>query len=192
MEAGDRSKCLLDNWVEERATAALDSPPPSAGCVSEGFFHRNGHPGLITVELLSKMADLTTTHDSFRRPVCDVTRQKGKREEMIERLLYSQICKETFEKRDPPPPKLMETESTMQHDYQVKGFKSIPPPPSKEHDYLKEQPTTFWTENVHKVTGISNIRTRDIPFKKNATFTTPIDEYLDEPMPYTLENYPNL
>ncbi|XP_030047730.1 sperm-associated antigen 8 [Microcaecilia unicolor] len=192
MEGSDRTKCLLGNWVEERSTSALDSPPLSAEYISEGYFHRHGHPGLLTVELLSKMADLTTTHDTFRQPICDSTRRKGKREEIIERLLYNQICKETFKKFDPPAPKLMETESTMHHDYKVEGFKFIPPPPTKEHDYRREQAVTFWTENVHKVTGVSNIRTRDTPFKKNATFTTPIEEYLDEPMPYSLENYPNM
>lgn len=31
--------------------------------------------------------------------------------------------------------------------------------------------------------GVSQVRTKDTPFRKNAAFSTPIDEYKDAPKP---------
>ncbi|XP_025031745.1 sperm-associated antigen 8 isoform X1 [Python bivittatus] len=60
------------------------------------------------------------------------------------------------------------------------------------HDYWLEQPQTFWLEHAQQVPGTSSIRTGDTPFKKCATFTTPVPEHLGQPLPYDSENCPKL
>lgn len=77
------------------------------------------------------------------------------------------------------------------------------------HNYHMEQPRSFWLERVHSVPvsthtlphhlavptahkglcisplqGVTCIRTGDSPFRRNATFSTPITEYLEQPLPY--------
>ncbi|XP_069482875.1 sperm-associated antigen 8 isoform X2 [Ambystoma mexicanum] len=186
-----RYKHLLDNWLEERETAKLDGEPPVTDTYGEGRVHRHGHRGLLTTDMVSHMSDKTTTHDAYRKPVGDGELHKGKREQMMEHFLYKKFSKEAFDELNPaphPPVKM----SITHRDYLAGCFQSVPPPPTKDHDYRTEQPVTFWSENKHEVTGVSTIRTRDTPFKKSATFSTPISEYMDEPMPYTQENYPNL
>ncbi|XP_058028496.1 sperm-associated antigen 8 isoform X1 [Ahaetulla prasina] len=63
-----RGQCLMHNWQEERATNDLDHVPrPEYG--TEGFFHRHGHPGLLTLDFLAGMPTTTTMKDSYPRPV---------------------------------------------------------------------------------------------------------------------------
>ncbi|XP_032094677.1 sperm-associated antigen 8 [Thamnophis elegans] len=91
-----------------------------------------------------------------------------------------------------PPPEPMESLSITHRDYRQEGFHSAPLPPTQPHDYRLEQPQTFWLEHARQVPGTSSIRTGDTPFRKCATFTTPLPECLDQPSLYSPENCPNL
>ncbi|CAM4553722.1 unnamed protein product [Lepidochelys olivacea] len=185
-----RGKCLVHNWQEERATNELDQvPSPELG--SEGFFYRHGHRGLLTLQLLAQLADRTTMKDSYRSPRRTGLPGRGQREAMLELMLYQKYRKETLTELYPPAGP-MESLSTTHWDYRKEGFRAELPPPTRPHDYRLEQPHTFWLESVRQLPGVSNIRTSDTPFRRNATFTTPISEYLDQPMPYAPENYPKL
>ncbi|XP_070587434.1 sperm-associated antigen 8-like isoform X3 [Erythrolamprus reginae] len=82
-----RGQCLLHNWLEERATNALDRVP-RAEYGTEGFFHRHGHPALLTLDCRAAMPTATTTKDSFPPPVQTALPLRGKREAMMEHLLY--------------------------------------------------------------------------------------------------------
>ncbi|XP_062984884.1 sperm-associated antigen 8 [Elgaria multicarinata webbii] len=186
-----RGKCLLYNWQEERATNDLDRVP-SPECGTEGFFFRHGHHGLLTLQSLAGLAKSTTMKDCYRRPWRTGLPVRGQREAMLEWLLYQKHSKEVFEEAVHPPSEPMESLSTTHRDYCRDGSLSGPPVPSKAHDYRLEQPQTFWLEHARQVPGVSNIRTGDTPFKKNATFTSPVTEYLDQPLPYGPENYPKL
>ncbi|XP_061468585.1 sperm-associated antigen 8 isoform X1 [Rhineura floridana] len=190
-ELPDRGKCLIYNWQEERATNNLDHVPrPEGG--TEGFFYRHGHQGLLTLQFLAGLPKSTTMQDSYRRPRRRGLPVRGQREAMMEWLLYQKHSKEILEDQAYPPPGPMESLSTMHHDYRQEGFLSVAPAPTKPHDYRLEQPQTFWLEHAQQVPGVSNIRTGDTPFKKCGTFTTPIMEYLDQPLPHGPENYPKL
>ncbi|XP_040190528.1 sperm-associated antigen 8-like [Rana temporaria] len=85
-----------------------------------------------------------------------------------------------------------EMESTTQRDFLVDGFVPQTPLPTKSRDYWTDPAVTFWTENLRGVTGVSDVRSRDTPFKKSSAFSTPISQNLDQPVPYSLENYPNM
>lgn len=77
------------------------------------------------------------------------------------------------------------------------------------HNYHMEQPRSFWLERAHSLPvstrilphhpavptahrdlpisplqGVTCIRTGDSPFRRNAAFSTPITEYLEQPLPY--------
>uniref|UniRef100_A0ACB8ENZ8 Uncharacterized protein n=1 Tax=Sphaerodactylus townsendi TaxID=933632 RepID=A0ACB8ENZ8_9SAUR len=186
-----RGHCLLGNWQEERATQELDRvPSPEDG--SEGFYFRHGHRGLLTLQRLAGLASSTTTKDSYRSPGRWPTAlpPRGQREAMMEWLLYQKYSKQAFEEDVDPPPGTMESLSTTHRDYRQDSFFSMPPAPTKTHDYRTEQPQTFWLEHARRVPGVSQIRTGDTPFRKNASFTTPAAESLDDPVPCSPENHP--
>ncbi|XP_074186797.1 sperm-associated antigen 8 isoform X4 [Rhinolophus sinicus] len=182
-----RGQCLLYNWEEERATNHLDQVPSMQGC-SEGFFFRHGHQGLLTLQR-QPSTPLSTTHkDSYQPPGNHCQPIRGKREAMLEMLLYPQICKEVQAEREPTR-EYSEVKSVTQHDYQKELVQAGPPAPTKPHDYRKEQPETFWIQRAPQLPGVSNIKTLDTPFRKNCSFSTPVPLSLGQPLPYDPENY---
>uniref|UniRef100_A0A4W5QW51 Sperm associated antigen 8 n=1 Tax=Hucho hucho TaxID=62062 RepID=A0A4W5QW51_9TELE len=175
-------KGLLYNWVEERATAVLDNERPRA------HIHKNGHKGILTMDLSSKVQGVTTVNAAFTPPKGHGVRQRGIRGELLENDLLKKISEQTHAEFNPEPPKT-EFYSTTKEDYKVEGFQPSLPSPLKEHDYKSDQAITFWSENHHQIQGVTAVRTRDTPFKKNATFSTPISEHMDDtPILYTPEN----
>ncbi|KAM8960981.1 sperm-associated antigen 8 [Pelodytes ibericus] len=185
-----QSPCLLHNWVEERATASLDSPVTDVA--SAGHAYRHGQRGILTTQVEAHISDCTTNADSYRTPNPDRVQQIGQRQEMLQKHLYHKYSKEIYEASDSSCDTLTVKESTTKRDYQVDGFIPQRLATSKSHNYRTEQAITFWTANVHRIPGVSDIRTRDTAFKRTAAFSTPITEYLNQPLPHGLENYPNL
>ncbi|XP_063312746.1 sperm-associated antigen 8 [Pelobates fuscus] len=190
-KAASLSPCLLHNWVEERATASLDSSPPGAK-LSDGHVFRHGHRGIISTLLEAHIADSTTNKDSYRAPSTHHMRLMGPREEMLQKYLFQKFSQGVLEAINVPSEDLNIKESTTKRDYKVDGFTSRPPASNKSHDYRTEQAVTFWTEKLHRIPGVSDIKMRDTPFKKTSMFSTPITQYLDQPLPHSLQNYPNM
>uniref|UniRef100_A0A8D2DX28 Sperm associated antigen 8 n=1 Tax=Sciurus vulgaris TaxID=55149 RepID=A0A8D2DX28_SCIVU len=184
-----RGQCLLYNWEEERATNHLDQVPNWQD-ISESFFFRHGHQGLLTVQPHSPMPSSTTQKDSYRSPRNLSQPLRGKREAVVEMLLHHQICKEVQADLEPIR-KPFEAESVTHHDYRMQLVQVGPPAPTKPHDYRQEQPETFWLQRAPQLPGVSNIRTLDTPFRKNCSFSTPVPLSLGQPLPYELENYPH-
>ncbi|XP_062455515.1 sperm-associated antigen 8 [Rhea pennata] len=176
-----RGSCLVRNWQEERATNDLDHVPrPELG--SEGFFYRHGHRGLLTHQLLSQLADSTTMKDAYRQPWRTALPARGQREAMLEFMLYQKYRKEMLEEICPPPGP-MESVSTTHRDYCAEGFQPTPLPPTQPHDCYTEQPRSYWLEQAHSVPGVTSIHATNAPFRRNAAFSTPIMEYLGQPLP---------
>nr|XP_023421285.1 sperm-associated antigen 8 isoform X2 [Cavia porcellus] len=123
-----RGRCLLYNWEEERATNHLDQVPSSKDG-SESYFFRHGHQGLLSI-LQSPVPSTTTQKDSYQPPRNLRQPLRGKREAILEMLLYHQICKEVQAEQDPPR-KLFEVQSVTHHDYQMKLAQTGPPAPTK-------------------------------------------------------------
>ncbi|XP_077137372.1 sperm-associated antigen 8 isoform X1 [Ranitomeya variabilis] len=176
---------------EERATASLDAIHSAPGHAMEGEVHRHGHKGILSTQLL---VDMSTTHqESYRKPESDYGRQRtGLKEEKIRKLLYHKFSQEILEELRSPLEETSVTESSSKRDYQVEGFLPKIPTPSKEYDYQMDQAKTFWMENANRITGVSDIRTRNSPFKRSSAFSTPISHYLDQSVPHSIENYPNM
>ncbi|XP_039613994.1 sperm associated antigen 8 [Polypterus senegalus] len=183
-------KSLLHNWVEERATASLDSEASSKSPL-EAKAHKHGHKGIISVDVTSKFSNATTVKEEYTPPKGQQVRMMGARTEFLANQLYQTISKEVQEESNRPPSPV-ELVSTARCDYKIEGFQSVPPPSKKRHDYKSEQAITYWSENYKNVQGVTAARSKDNPFKKNTSFSKPISESLDNPVPYELEKYPNL
>uniref|UniRef100_A0A8C6EQI9 Sperm associated antigen 8 n=1 Tax=Marmota marmota marmota TaxID=9994 RepID=A0A8C6EQI9_MARMA len=193
-ETMPRGQCLLYNWEEERATNHLDQVPNWQD-ISESFFFRHGHQGLLTTQPPSPMPSSTTQKDSYQPPRNLSQPLQGKREAMVEMLLHHQICKEVQADLEPIK-KPFKAESVTHHDYRMELVQGGPPAPTKyfslqPHDYRREQPESFWIQRAPQLPGVSNIRTLDTPFRKNCSFSTPVPLTLGQPLPYELENYPH-
>ncbi|XP_074852017.1 sperm-associated antigen 8 isoform X2 [Carettochelys insculpta] len=190
-----RGTCLVHNWQEERATNQLDEAP-CAKLGSEGFVYRHGHRGLLTLQCCLPLATSTTMQDSYHRPQSTRVPVRGQRAAILELMLYQNYRKETLAELYPPAGP-MESRSTTHRDYRKEGFQAVLLPHTRPHDYHREQPRTFWLESARQLTflllqGVSNFRSGETPFRRNATFTTPVSEYLGQPLPCAPENHPTL
>ncbi|NXK23636.1 SPAG8 protein, partial [Arenaria interpres] len=178
-----RGTCLMHNWQEKRATNHLDTVPGQEPG-NEGFTYRHGHPGLLTHQLISWPTHSTTTKDTYCPPHSVLLLGRGQREAMLEYTLYQKYRQEMLEKICPPR-KPMETISTTHRDYGARGCQFTSPPTTQPHNYCTEQPRSFWLEQAHSLPGVTGNRSGDSPFRRNAAFTTPVTEYLEQPLPST-------
>ncbi|NXW46246.1 SPAG8 protein, partial [Nyctiprogne leucopyga] len=183
------SCCLIHNGQKEGAMNHLDAVPGQE-LVSEGFIYRHGHPGLLDHPLPSCPTKSTTTKDTYRPPHRVQPLGQGQREAALESMLYQKYRQAHAAACHPPlelkemlaamcPPRMpMESVSTTHRDYCAGGFQFTPLPPTQPHDYLTEQPCSFWLERARSLRGVTSIRGGDSPFRRNAAFSTPITEYL--------------
>ncbi|XP_026068560.1 sperm-associated antigen 8 isoform X2 [Carassius auratus] len=174
-------RCLLGNWVEERATALLDRTKPTS-CV-----HKYGHTGILSMDVTARVQGISTFKATFKSPKSIGVRQKGNRAELLENDLIKRISDQIQAEMniEPLAPELC---SVTKADYKVEGFKSVRAPLTTDHDYTADQAITFWSDNYQKIQGVTAVKTKDQPFKRNATFSTPIGDQLDDTMLYPSEN----
>ncbi|KAK7116709.1 sperm-associated antigen 8-like [Littorina saxatilis] len=187
-------KCLLENWVEERSVKHLDPDIKLENDVTSKLqILRHGHKGLITTDLDAKAEDKTTVRVTYTPPVLDSTRQVGSKKELLEKMLFGQVCKEMKGSGVgmDPGPKPTDFRSIKMVDYDFK-FEPQKIAPTRDHNYRKEQPVTFWSEHKEKIHGTTQVKTRDSAFRRNDAFSKPIGEYWNETEPYQLENYPKM
>ncbi|XP_071794312.1 sperm-associated antigen 8-like [Asterias amurensis] len=185
-------KCLLENWVEERQVQerSLDSLPNSMKYENKSLPFKDGHKSILSTPTHEGQGTpLSTCTESYMLPPKLKVRTGGRKKELTERALYAQVAKELQEEAEEPPP-MPEYKSVTQKDFDVEGFVSELPPPEMEHNVANEQPITFWTQHKQKIPGVTQEKTLDTPFRKNTSFSKPIDEYFNEAQPYDKEGYP--
>ncbi|XP_071482337.1 sperm-associated antigen 8-like [Diadema antillarum] len=187
-------RCLMENWVEERQV--YDTGLDSAGLAnSEGYTsnsslpYKDGHKGILTGELEAPAEKLSTCMDSYQEPQKSKVRTVGKKKELMERALLAQVTQDIQAEVSEPQP-IAEYKSVTQKDFNIDDFQSVLPPPKYEHNVNTEQPITFWSEHKEKIHGVSQVKTLDTPFKKNSSFSKPIEESFDQPKPYEAEQHP--
>ncbi|NXF88749.1 SPAG8 protein, partial [Eubucco bourcierii] len=173
------SSGLIHNWQEERSTNHLDTMPAQE-LGNKGFTHPHGHHRLLVHELLS----WPTMKDTYRPPHRALLLGRGQRQAVLESILYQKYRNEMLEEICPRQMP-MESVSTTHQDYCAEGCQFTPLPTTKPHNYCREQPCSFWLEKAHSLPGVTRICSRDSPFRRNAAFSTPITEYLEQPLPYT-------
>ncbi|ELT97541.1 hypothetical protein CAPTEDRAFT_223077 [Capitella teleta] len=169
-------KILLENWVEERAVAELD-PDNLGNSTSTAQQFKDGHTGLLSVDVKKPVADMTTYRHSYRPPMGPGVGSKGKREQLLEQALYEQVGQEVDQEFNPPPEK-PDYNSVKSLSYDIPDFESTKPAPTTAHDYRTEQPASYWTEHCTCAHGVSaHPPSFDIVFRKNASFSSPLSEY---------------
>merc|ERR1711963_4464 len=183
-------KCLLENWVEERQVKHIDPDVKLEGDVTSKLqILRNGHPGVLTTDFTAKAEDKTTTRVSYTKPQPDTTRLTGSKKELMEKMLFTKVCEEMIGADPGPEPTDFRSIKMKDYDFEFTPKKIAP---TRDHNYRREQPVTFWPEHRDKIHGTSQTKTRDTAFRKNDAFSKPIGEYWNEPQPYELENYPKM
>ncbi|NXC20161.1 SPAG8 protein, partial [Corythaeola cristata] len=179
-----RESCLIHNWQEKGAMNHPD-PVPGQRPGSEGFAHQHSHHGLLASQLLSWPTDSTTMKDAHRPSQRPLMLQQGEAEFP---LLTHVPPKKTAREKEmleeiSPPWTPMESVSTMHCDYCARSCQFTPLPTTQPHNYCTEQPCTFWLEQARSLPGVTRICSRGSPFRRNAAFSTPITEYLEQPLP---------
>ncbi|XP_064620500.1 sperm-associated antigen 8-like [Lineus longissimus] len=177
--------CLMENWVEERASQHLDPTKLTPNIT------KSGHAGVLTTNFDAKPEKESTMQDSYRPPPKPAVRLHGKKQEMLLQMLVEKVSNEVDAEFNQPPEE-DDWRSITHRDYN-KEFESRKIPPTTSHDYVSEQPVTFWSEHKDKITGVSQVKTGDTVFRKNAAFSQPADSpYWDKTQPYDIENYPKM
>merc|ERR1711976_529442 len=188
-----KGKTLLENWVEERAVEDLD--PTSLGeATSSAQLYKDGHHGLLTINTDESVDGRTTYKTSYKPPTGPNVGTRGRRDQMLEQALYEKVGNEVHEEfnRPPEPP---DYRSVKTRDFDIPGFEPSKPAPTASHDYRCDQPVSYWTEHRDVAHGISNTRPQfNTVFRKNTSFSKPIDEYWEpnEPQPYQHDHAPNM
>nr|XP_029133607.1 sperm-associated antigen 8-like [Labrus bergylta] len=78
-------RCMLHNWAEERAVAAL-------GQAENRFqIQRQGHKGILTLDQDTKMETVTTHRTDFLPPKGPGVRERGIRSELLEKHITLMI-----------------------------------------------------------------------------------------------------
>ncbi|XP_046839308.1 sperm-associated antigen 8-like [Xenia sp. Carnegie-2017] len=176
-------RTLLANWVEERACKRYDEDDKK-----QCYPYKHGHKGILTTNFGSRVDSLSTTQDCYREHFGNGIQSKGKKLQLLEKQLFEKLSSKVQEEFHPPP-QLPDYRSVTKKDFFSKEFTPIEHVPEMPHDVVKEQPLTYWSEKVNVVHGVSQIKTKDSPFRKNASFSTPVEQQLDHLKPYERWNF---
>ncbi|XP_033952201.1 sperm-associated antigen 8 [Pseudochaenichthys georgianus] len=166
-------KCMLHNWVEERATEDVDTQE------TRTQIQKHGHKGIITMDQESQMESVTTLRANFTPPKGPGVRLRGIRGELLEKHIAQRIREKVNAERNKPSPKT-DFCSTTQRDFCVQGFVPLNPGTTQVHDYKSDQAITFWSENCQRIQGATAVPSVKAPFRRSALFSTPISQRLDE------------
>ncbi|PWA13838.1 sperm associated antigen 8 isoform X2 [Gambusia affinis] len=163
---------LKDNWVEEKAVAALNIDDKKKSV------RLNGHEGLITINRGCKMETLSLFGASYIPLPRPEGKVKGVRKELLEKHL-SQLIREKILADMKPEEVQPDYSTTQQRHFCAPGFIPSRPKPSTDHDYRNEEAITFWSDNYQKIQRVSPIKNPNAPFKKSSLFSTRIPDRLD-------------
>jgi len=181
-------RCLLENWVEERATSHLETNDINLSEVNCAKLHQNGHGGLLTNLSKGQVSRDTTVRTSYKPPTFPEVAHEGRRFRSMKAQLIEECTRDVEEDffKDhcaEPMPKM----SVKKQDFDDPNFEFIPPKPEHPHSLYNETPMTFWSENLKEIEGVSRIGVDNRPFRKNAAFSKPYSEYKNEELPHGLE-----
>jgi len=173
--------CLLGNWVEERKVKPYDPEGLSDPNSSAAVLLKDGNMGILTTKTNEKLKKVTTHEAAFSRPMHPTTRTKGSRQHLIEQTLAQRFRNELHKK-------LAVQEEEVEPDYNTEytashnrpGFVPTFPEPTRPHDVNTDMGVSYWTEHADKIEGVTEFNRAKDTFKKNATFSTPIDEKYDD------------
>ncbi|XP_034048707.1 sperm-associated antigen 8 [Thalassophryne amazonica] len=177
----DKTNVLMDQQVQQRGSLKnhlfrVEAPDNEK---TKPQIQRDGPRGVFMTDPTSKMESVSTLKASYVPPKGPGVRLQGIRGELREKHLTQMISEKLHAEMNAPPPKTDFT-STFQKDFCIEGFVPVTPKTTQVHDYKNDPAVTFWSENLHRIQGVTTVKNLKAPFRKSATFSTPISEQLDE------------
>lgn len=178
MEKG--SKLLRGNWVEAKATENLDSDI-EVGCTTSRRVSKQGHDGLLTQDTLAP-TEKVSSNAAIYQPLPPPPRSTGQRAHNRKNDLIKQVGKDLFNEIQDDMNRAPEATdyTTTQGHYQSlhPEYATIEHSVTKEHNFLADQPATFWHEQLggKVMPGLTNVAKSGNPFHKDSKFSTPLDD----------------
>ncbi|NXG75878.1 SPAG8 protein, partial [Baryphthengus martii] len=177
-----RESCLIHTRQEEKATNHLDAVPGKEPG-TEALIHQHGHHRVSVHQLLSWPTNGSmTTKDTYCSPHRALILGRGEVESRPQAVCPPKRHREEMLEEVCPHQMPMESVSTTHQDYRVEGCQFTPLPTTQPHNYFTEQPSSFWLEQARSLPGVTSIDNGNSPFRRNAAFSTPITEYLGQPL----------
>jgi len=183
-------RCLLENWVEERATNHLEEQDINRDDVNCAQMLKDGHKCLLTQSNKGPgVSGETTNRSSFKKPEFPRVATQGKMytkdlDEYVNDIKNQKLNEIKLQNSKMP----MVKKSVKQSDFDKEDFVFTPPKPVNTHDLYNENQLSFWTDNPEKIHGKSQTGVANNPFRKNAAFTKPYNEYHGERLPHGIDN----
>ena len=181
-------RCLLENWVEERATQNLEATDINRDDLNCAKTHQYGHKGLLTLSFDAKAEKNTTVRSSYKPPAFPRVATQGLRYRQELNQVVNQVRDKLIQEAQPTPSP-MEAKSVKQLDFDNNDFQFVPPAANYQHDLYLEPQTSFWTDNKARISGVSQCSVSNAPFRKNTAFSKPYNEYHGESLPHGINNH---
>jgi len=87
-------RCLLENWVEERATNHLETNDINFENINCAQLHQNGHKGLLSLNFGAQVSKSTTVRNSYKPPTFPEVAHEGRRLRAAKAKLIEECTKE--------------------------------------------------------------------------------------------------
>lgn len=176
---------LLGNWVEERKVKQYEPKEMHLPGASKAIILKDGNRGILTTKFDEQVKRCSTYNAAHCRPRYPPNRTKGQRTMMIEQTLKQQFRNELHKQQEEMDKLTIEpTDYSSQYDQNHNRPDFVPffPEPTMPHDVNTEMDITYWSQNADKIHGVSDVQRNNDPFKKNAQFTTPVNERFQDPL----------
>ncbi|CAF2047096.1 unnamed protein product [Rotaria magnacalcarata] len=193
---------LIENWVEERATEHIDhrieqhkKNQQTSASSSPVAIKKTAHTALLTQQLQAPLDNVTTYRQNFNKFGPFEQKEQGARRKRLENELTRQVASElNARKREYDEilrqQRIEESNSEYRTQFNKEDFESKPPPATQPHDLAREMPVSFWTEHRHTTHGVTQLKTFNSPFHRNASFSTPVELTYEGARPHEMEQWP--
>jgi len=173
------SKLLRGDWVEAQATQHLDEDIP-VGHTTSKKVSKEGHKGLLSQETDSKETTSSTKAVYTKLPPHPRTtgiRLHNKKTELLFQV-HDQVVAEEQAHLNKAPDATDYTTTKQHYQSLHPEYPEIEHEVSREHNFLNDQPATFWHEQIagKAMPGLSAVGDSGNPYRKNAKFSTPLDD----------------
>lgn len=168
------SKCLMENWFEERTSKQHDEGK------STKEKNQRGHDKILTLNTEAKAQQCSEYKINFRNS--PGLNSFAPRNRLLETFLIQKATKELQQDLEPPFHKC-DFKTEYSGEICREDFYSVKPTPKFKHSLYSELPVSYWTENAKTaaIHGVTQIKTSDSPFRKNAAFSkVALDEAWDD------------
>merc|ERR1711860_186511 len=111
-------KCLLENWVEERAVKGYDTVTDVKTSGSKAELFKDGHAGVLTINLNARPENETTVRASYKTPSHPGIPLEGNKSKLMRQMFMEKAVQEVFvDDINPPQPEPLDYKSMTAKDF---------------------------------------------------------------------------